>query len=53
MMPYGKLKVTIHATGIFLYLLKTSENLQFSDTFRGYRKRPVLNLVKLKEFLLT
>ena len=30
-----------HATGLFLYLLKTSENLWFSDVFRGYRKRPV------------
>ena len=30
-----------HATGLFLYLLKTSENLWFSDTFREYRKRPV------------
>lgn len=29
------------ATGLFLCPLKTSENLQFSDTFRGYRKRPV------------
>ena len=30
-----------HATGIFLYPLKKSENLWFSDVFRGYRKRPV------------
>ena len=29
-----------HATGLFLYLLKT-ENLWFSDVFRGYRKRSV------------
>ena len=25
---------------LFLYLLKRSENLWFSDVFRGYRKRP-------------
>ena len=30
-----------HATNLFLYPLKTSENLRFSDVFRGYRKRPV------------
>ena len=30
-----------HAFGLFLCLLKTSENLWFSDAFRGYRKRPV------------
>ena len=30
-----------HATGLFWYPLKTSENLWFSDVFRGYRKRPV------------
>ena len=30
-----------HATGLFLCPLKTSENLWFSDVFRGYRKRPV------------
>ena len=30
-----------HAAGLFLYLLKTSENIWFSDVFRGYRKRPV------------
>ena len=30
-----------HATGLFLYLPKTSENYRFSDAFRGYRKRPV------------
>ena len=28
-----------HATGIFLYPLKTSENLWFSDIFKGYRKK--------------
>ena len=30
-----------HATGLFLYPLKISENLWFSYVFRGYRKRPV------------
>ena len=30
-----------HATGLFIYPLKTSENQRFSDVFRGYRKRPV------------
>ena len=30
-----------HATGLFPYPLKTSENLWFSDVFRGYRKRLV------------
>ena len=27
--------------GIFMYPLKASENLSFSNVFRGYRKRPV------------
>ena len=30
-----------HATGLFLNPMKTSENLWFSDAFRGYKKRPV------------
>ena len=30
-----------HATGLFLYLLKTSEDLCFSDLFKGNRKGPV------------
>ena len=30
-----------HANGLFLYPLKKSENLWFSNVFRGYRKRPV------------
>ena len=30
-----------HATGLILHTLKTSENLWFSDVFRGSRKRPV------------
>ena len=32
---------TFHATGLFLYPLKTSENQRFSDVSREYRKRPV------------
>ena len=36
-----------HATGLFLYPLKTSEILWFSDVFRGYRKRPVAELAEL------
>ena len=31
----------LHATGLFLYPLKASENQRFSDVFKGYRKRPV------------
>ena len=30
-----------HTTGLFLYLLKSSENLWFSDAFRGCRKKPM------------
>ena len=30
-----------HATGLFLYPLKTSENFCFSDVFKEHRKRPV------------
>ena len=30
-----------HATRLFRYLLKTSENQRFSDVFRGYQLRPV------------
>ena len=30
-----------HATGLFLYPLKTSENQRFSYVFRGYRNRSV------------
>ena len=30
-----------HATGLFLYPLKTLENLWFSGDFRWYRKRSV------------
>ena len=31
-----------YVTGLFLYLLKISENLWFSDIFRSYRKIPVI-----------
>ena len=31
----------LHVTGLFLYALKISENIWFSDVFRGYRKKPV------------
>ena len=35
-----------HATGLYLYPLKTSENQKFSHAFRGYGKRPVVqNLI--------
>ena len=30
-----------HASGLFLYLLKTSECQRFSTGFRGFRKRPM------------
>ena len=30
-----------NATGLFLYLLKISENQRFPDVFRGHTKRPV------------
>ena len=30
-----------HATGFFLYPLKTLENLRFPFVFRGFRKRPL------------
>ena len=29
---------SFHATGLFLYPLKATENLWFSDVFRGYRE---------------
>ena len=38
---FWKLFNPFHATGLFLYPLKTSKNLRFSDVFRGYRKRPM------------
>ena len=38
-----------HAFGLFLHLLKRSENQRFSDIFRGYRKRQLTwnGLVKI------
>ena len=30
-----------HAIGFFLYPLKTSENLWFSNVFKGYRNKPI------------
>ena len=41
--PYqAKRLKQLHATGLFLYPLKTSENLWFSDIFRGCGKRLVV-----------
>ena len=37
----GNLFNSFFATDLFLYPLKTSENLWFSNNFRGYRKGPV------------
>ena len=39
-----------HATGLFSYTLKTSENLWVSDIFRGSRKRPVGWNATMKNF---
>ena len=40
---------SFHATGLFLYHLKTSGNHRFSDVFREYKKRSVaLNRLKRK-----
>ena len=36
---YLKLINPFHANALFLYPLKRSENLLFSDVFRGYRNR--------------
>ena len=38
-LKYSRSAVTFCATVHFLYPLKTSENLWFSDVFRGYRKK--------------
>ena len=35
-----------HATDLFLYTLKTSENLRYSDIYMGYRKTDDVNWVK-------
>ena len=44
-----------HATDLFWYPLKTSENQRFSDVFRGYQKRSVawngLKMVSTKSAL--
>ena len=37
-----KISKIFHATGAFLYRLKISENLRFSDIFWGYAKRTVI-----------
>ena len=42
-----------HQTGLFLYPLKTSENLWFSVVFRGYRKRSVVWNELRKPFYIT
>ena len=42
-----------HATGVFLYLQKTSENQKFSDVFRVYRNRPTIKLGLLRSIVDT
>ena len=37
----GEMLNPFHAAGLFLYPLKTPENLWFCDVFRVYRKKPV------------
>ena len=37
----ANLFTSFYATGLFLYLLETSENQAIFDVFRGYIKRPV------------
>ena len=39
--PLGLEFLTVHAANLILYPVKTSENILFSDVFRGYRKRSV------------
>ena len=41
-----------HVTGLFLYHLKTLENLWFSDVFGGYRKRPMAGFSVYNQVLL-
>ena len=41
-----------HVTGLFLYHLKTLENLWFSDVFGGYRKRPMAGFSVYNQLLL-
>ena len=38
-----------HATGLFLYPLKTLENQMLSDVFRVYRKKPKRELIRLSK----
>ena len=38
-----------HATGLFLYPLKTSENLWFSDVIRGIKDTSDMKWVKAEE----
>ena len=40
-MPDTEYVNPFHATDLFLYLLKTSENQRFSDIFKEWRRRPV------------
>ena len=40
-----KLFNTFHATGLFLYPLKTSENQRFRVVFKGYSNKPVVNSI--------
>ena len=44
-----------YVTGLFLYPLKTSETLWFSDIFRGCRNRPVARngLMRARQFLVS
>ena len=41
MITIGHVVNPFHATVLFWYPLKTSENQRFSDAFRGYQKRPL------------
>ena len=38
----GSPLIPFHVTVLFQYPLKTSENLLFSDVFKGYKKRLVI-----------
>ena len=46
---------SFHATGLFLYPLKTQRNTRFSDIFRGYRRRPeiYMSILMFSSFTLT
>ena len=41
-----------HASGLFLYFLKTSENQRISDVARGFRKRPMALSGLMPQYLL-